>query len=270
MQVDKALAQAETRLHSEGVESARLDAELLLAHVLDVNRASILTWPARELTPKQLTRYRHLTGRRAAREPLAYIVGHREFFGLDLVVDPRVLIPRPETELLVEHALRLARHLAAPPQIADVGAGSGAIAVALAIHLPEASVSDRVHILEGDLLAPLPGPVELITANLPYVTTDEWEALPPEIRQYEPRGALDGGLDGLRFMDRLLATASRYLRPSGALLLEIGASQGRAVSALVRQHIPGCNLALYQDYAGLDRLVAIHPQRRPTGTGNPE
>jgi release factor glutamine methyltransferase len=279
MLVDEALVQAAIRLRSEGVESPRLDAELLLAHILDVNRAAILAWPERQLTPKQLTRYRDLVGRRAAREPLAYIVGHREFFGLDFAVDPRVLIPRPETELLVEQALRLARQLMPPPQIADVGAGSGGIAVALARHLPEASVyalddspgalavaaanahrhgvADRVRCLQGDLLDPLPGPVDLITANLPYVTTGEWESLSPEIRDYEPRDALDGGPDGLAHIRRLLMRANSYLRPGGAILLEIGASQGGAVSTLARQHFPKAGVQLHQDYAGLDRLLVV-------------
>lgn len=279
MRIDEAVTQAVTRLRNEGVESPRLDAELLLAHALSANRAAILTWPDRKLSPRQLTHYRDLVGRRAAREPLAYVVGHREFYGLDLVVNPRVLIPRPETELLVEHALTLARDLTTPPAIADVGAGSGAIAVALATNLPEATiyalddspgalavvaenihrhgVVGRVHCLQGDLLEPLPGRVDLITANLPYVTTGEWEGLPPEISGYEPRGALDGGPDGLALIRRLLATAGPYLRPGGAALVEIGASQGEAVSALARRHFPKAHIQLHQDYAGLDRLVVI-------------
>jgi len=279
----EALAQAAGQLRNEGVESPRLDAELLLAHVLGVNRAAILTWPDRPLTPKQLTRYRDLLARRAAREPLAYIVGHREFYDLDFIVDARALIPRPETELLVEHAVRSARRIApqagTPLQLADVGAGSGAIAVTLAVHLPEATiyalddsaealtltaenarrhgVTDRVHPLQGDMLSPLPLPVDLITANLPYVATAEWEQLLPEIRVYEPRAALDGGPDGLDLIRRLLAMAGSYLRPGGVLLLEIGASQGAAVAALARQQYPQARVQIHQDLAGLDRLVLI-------------
>ncbi len=279
MLIREALAQATAQLHNEAVESPHLDAELLLAYVLDVNRAALFTWPDRSLTPKELTRYRALVGRRAEREPLAYIVGHREFFGLDLRVNPHVLIPRPETELLVEHALRLARHLVAPQRIADVGAGSGAIAVALAVHLPQAliyaldnspealavtaenaayhGVDERIRCLPGDLLEPLPEPVDLIAANLPYVTTAEWEDLPPEIREYEPRAALDGGPDGLDSIRRLLATAPSCLRSRGAILLEIGASQGPTATAMARQSLPQARVELYQDYAGLDRLVVI-------------
>jgi release factor glutamine methyltransferase len=280
----EALGQAIRTLGNEGVESPRLDAELLLSHVLGASRATILAWPERRLTPRELTSYRHLVARRAEREPLAYILGQREFFGLDFAIDPRVLIPRPETELLVEHALRRARALAASPHIADVGAGSGAIAVALAVHLPGATVyaldgsagalevasvnahrhrvGDRLSCLQGDLLEPLRGPVDLITANLPYVTTAEWEDLPPEIRQYEPRSALDGGPDGLAFIRRLLATAGPYLRPDGAILLEIGASQGAAATALARDSFPQATVTLHQDYAGLDRLVAVDTNRQ--------
>jgi release factor glutamine methyltransferase len=277
VQIREALEQAVQMLRTEGVESPRLDAELLLAHVLRANRATILTWPDRGLTQKQLTAYRDLAARRAAREPLAYIVGHREFFGLDFAVDSRVLVPRPETEILVEQALLLAKEIRPRPKIADVGAGSGAISVSLAVHLPSAivyavdssaaalavvaenahrhGVADRVACLKGDLLKPLPEVVDVITANLPYVTTAEWEALPPEIRLYEPRAALDGGSDGLALISRLLGMACGYIRPGGSVLVEIGASQGAAVTALVRQTCPRAEVQVLQDYAGLDRLV---------------
>jgi len=287
MRLDDALVQAAAHLANQGVESPRLDAELLLAYVLGVNRAAILARPERRLTPKQLTHYRDLVARRGGREPLAYIVGHREFFGLDFMVDHRVLVPRPETELLVEHALDIANRMAAqlaaqsaaPLRIADVGAGSGAIAVSLAVHLPGATVyalddsadalevvaenarrhhvADRVHCLHSNLLSALPGPVDLITANLPYVTTGEWRELAPEIRNHEPRSALDGGRDGLVLIGRLLATAGPYLRPAGAILLEIGAGQGSAVTTLARECLPQARVQLVQDYAGLDRLVVV-------------
>jgi release factor glutamine methyltransferase len=279
MRFGSALGQAAVQLGNEGVESPRLDAELLLAHVLGVNRAAVLTRPDQQLTPKELTRYRDLVGRRAQREPLAYILGHREFFGLDFAVDERVLIPRPETELLVELALPIVRRLTPPQQIADVGTGSGAIAVTLAVHLAQATiyaledsagalevvgenarrhgVADRVRCLKSDLLASLPGPVHLITANLPYVTTSEWSELVPEIRDHEPRAALDGGPDGLALIRRLLASATPCLRPGGAVLVEIGASQGEEGIALAREHFPLGQVKLHQDYAGLDRVVVV-------------
>lgn len=294
MLVREVLVQAAAQLREQGVETPRLDADLLLAHVLGVNRAALFTWPERRLTPKELTLFRDLVARRAAREPLAYIVGHREFFGLDFSVNPHVLIPRPETELLVEHALRLARQFDTPPCIADVGAGSGAIVVALAVHLPQATlyalddssealaltaenarrhgVAGRIHCLHSDLLASLPVPVDLITANLPYVATGEWEGLAPEIRHFEPRSALDGGPDGLDLIRRLLATAAPHLQPGGAILLEIGASQGVAVTALARQCFPQADVQLYQDYAGLDRLLLVshHPERLGPADDAPE
>jgi release factor glutamine methyltransferase len=285
MRLDGALAQATTHLANQGVESPQLDAELLLAHALGVNRAAILARPEQRLTPKQLTRYRDLVARRGGREPLAYIVSLREFFGLDLMVDHRVLIPRPETELLVERALDFANRTAAPLHVADVGAGSGAIAVALAVHLPRATiyalddsagalevvadnarrhhVSTRVHCLHSDLLSALPGPVDLITANLPYVATGEWQELAPEIRDHEPRSALDGGPDGLALIGRLLATAGPWLRPAGTILVEIGAGQGVAATTLARDCIPQARVQLVQDYAGLDRLVIVE-----TGPGD--
>jgi release factor glutamine methyltransferase len=279
VEIRTALAQARQLLEGEGVDSPGLDAELLLARVLGANRAKVLAWPDRQLTPKQLTLYRNLVDRRAGREPLAYILGHREFFGLDLRVDHRVLIPRPETEVLVEQALRVARHGQSPLRIADVGAGSGAVAVALAVHLPEATVyaldtsagalevtaanarrhqvSNQVHCLQGHLLEPLPEPVHLIVGNLPYVTAEEWETLAPEIRAYEPRTALLGGADGLDLIRELLATASPHLEPGGAILLEIGANQGMAAMAAAQGQFPDAQVALHQDYAGLDRVVVV-------------
>ncbi|HFD39187.1 MAG TPA: peptide chain release factor N(5)-glutamine methyltransferase, partial [Anaerolineae bacterium] len=184
------LDRAATRLRDHGVESPRFDAELLLAHLLGTNRAAILAHPDRSLSPELDARFRNLVARRADREPLAYLLGHREFYGLDFLVDPRVLIPRPETEHLVEEALRLASRLPPSLRIADVGTGSGAIAVALAVHLPQAlvyaldasaealavaaanaqrhGVAGRIRCLAGDLLTPLPEAVDLIVANLPY------------------------------------------------------------------------------------------------------
>jgi release factor glutamine methyltransferase len=279
MQVKAALDQAASQLREQGVESPRLDAELLLAHVLDVNRAALFTWPERRLTPKELTGFRDLVGRRAAREPLAYIVGHREFYGLDFCVDSRALVPRPETEMLVEHVLRLAQKMDRVIQIADVGSGSGAIVISIAVRLPRATlyalddsegalaltaenarrhgVADRVHCVQGDLLEPLPVRVDVITANLPYVSTEDWHQLPAEIRDYEPRAALDGGADGLDLIRRMLAAAPGHLQPGGVVLLEIGAGQARSVTKLARAHFPSAEVEVFPDYAGLDRLVVI-------------
>jgi len=276
-------------LEQHGCDSPRLDAELLLAHALGLSRARLLAQFDRALSPAELARYRQLIERRRAHEPVAYIVGHQEFYGLDFYVDRRVLIPRPETELLVEKAIELAGKVgdsgygigvsSYPITLADVGTGSGAIAVSLAVHLPQATiyaldssaealevaarnvrhhrVERRVHLLRGDLLSPLPEPVDIVVANLPYVSEVELAELPPEIRCYEPLSALDGGPDGLRHIRRLLAQAREYFRPHGAVLLEIGATQGEAVAELARRHFPTAEIEIARDYGGLDRVVIV-------------
>ncbi len=243
------LNEATEQLSVAGVDEPRLDAELLLCHRLGLTRATLLAHPDRLLSPMETRALAALLARRAGREPLPYILGTREFFGLRLAVDSRVLIPRPETELLVERALWLASRISSsgPLRIADVGTGSGCIAVALAVHLPHAliyatdvsadamhGVASRIRFLWGDLLSPVPQSVHLIVANLPYIAAQEWEMLPPEVGRFEPRCALDGGPDGLDLVRRLLMQAPAYLLPGGALLLEIGARQGEAVMNLAR------------------------------------
>ncbi len=278
--VGAALRWATARLHAAGVDSPRLDAEILLAHVLTVERAHILAHPERRLRVAESTRYRQLVVRRARREPVAYLVGHQEFYGLDFCVSSAVLIPRPETELLVETAIALGHVSNTQPWIvADVGTGSGAIAVSLAVNVPHVrvyatdvsaealavaekncrrhGVSGRVTLLRGHLLTPLPEPVDCIVANLPYVSRAEWESLPTGITAYEPRLALDGGPDGLEYIGELLASAGPYLRPGGAILLEIGAAQGLAVTTLAEEHFPQARVDLLRDYAGLARVVRV-------------
>jgi len=274
----EALQWGERALAQSALDSPRLDAEVLLAHALGTTRAQLHAHPQRELSSAELASYRQLVERRAQREPVAYIVGHKEFYGLDLFVDNRVLIPRPETELLVERSIGIARAQGLF-LIADVGTGSGAIAVSLALHLPQAlvyatdaspgalevaacncrchGVEGRVRLLQGHLLEPLLEPIDLIVANLPYVSQAELAQLPPEIGRYEPREALSGGPDGLDHIRRLLAQAGRYLRLPGVILLEIGATQGKAVTALARCHFPAAKVEIAKDYAGLDRVVMV-------------
>lgn len=264
-----------TRILAAASPSARLDAEVLLAHTLGWSRARLLAEGAAPLAPEHGRRFAALVARRAALEPVAYLVGAREFYGLPLEVTPDVLVPRPETELLVEAALERARGRAGL-RIADIGTGSGAIAVALAAHLPAAridavdlspaalavaarnaarhGVAARVRLLQGDLLAPLEQPVDLLVSNPPYTLLAE---IDEGVRRHEPHLALDGGPDGLALYRRLLAQAPPLLRPGGALLLEIGAAQGPAVSALARQHFPAAQVRVAQDLAGLDRIVTI-------------
>ena len=279
-EVDSTLRWATARLRTAGVDSPRLDAEILLAHVLTVDRAHVLAHPERSLRATESARYRQLVVRRARHEPVPYLVGHQEFYGLDFRVGPAVLIPRPETELLVEAAIALGCASETRPWIvADVGTGSGAIAISLAVNVPHArvyatdvsaealavaeenrhrhGVGERVTLLRGHLLTPLPEPVDCIVANLPYVSRAEWESLPIGIAAYEPRLALDGGPDGLERIDELLASAGPHLRPGGAILLEIGAAQGPAVIRLAEEHFPQARVDLLRDYAGLARVVRV-------------
>jgi release factor glutamine methyltransferase len=284
--VAQALQQATAALREAGIETPRLDAEVLLAHALGVDRARLLAQLHEPLAADVQRAFAQLIARRLRHEPVAYLVGHKEFYGLDFLVDRRVLIPRPETELLVERAIALGRELLGAHRpsltIADVGTGCGCIAVVLAVHLPRAQVfaterspqalevarenvgrhgvEDRVHLLCGDLLAPIPPEVhlDLIVANLPYVSWSELEALPRSIREYEPlEAALDGGEDGLVLIRRLLEGAPQRLRPGGAVLLEIGATQGPRVAEIARRRFPEAEIRVLPDLAGRDRVVEI-------------
>lgn len=280
--IRSALADAVRRLREAKVEDERLVAELLLGHVLRLDRGRLLALPDRPLTGDERERLERLLRRAVDHEPVAYILGRREFFGLDFLVDPRVLIPRPETELLVEEALAWIKAYHGRqgewPVVADIGTGSGAIAVSLAASLPEVKVFavdasadalvvaeenarrhrvlERVALLRGDLLAPLPQPVDLVVANLPYISDEEMLNLPPNIARYEPRAALAGGSDGLDWYRALVAQAPAKLRPGGALLLEIGASQGESAPALAAA-LPGAKVTVLPDLAGLPRVLRI-------------
>ncbi|MHB1006635.1 MAG: peptide chain release factor N(5)-glutamine methyltransferase [Chloroflexota bacterium] len=280
-------------LAAADIPEARLTAELLLCHLLVVDRAHLYAHPERPLSPAQAKRWQALLGRALRHEPLAYIVHRREFYGLDFYVDRRVLIPRPETELLVEAALSWAGEFAVargrPPLVADIGTGSGAIVVSLAVHLPSAhfyavdvspgalrvaernarghDVRGRIAFLAGDLLWPLPEPVDLVCANLPYVTAAEMAGLPAHIADHEPTLALAGGKDGLDLYRRLLAQVSDRILPGGALLLEIGYTQGEAARSLAQLALPGAGLEVVADLAGLPRLLKVRLPGPPPGEG---
>ena len=286
------MADATAKLRTAGVNSPKLVAQVLLAHTLGVPRANIMAYsPQQPLQSHQLATFRERVTRCVSGEPVAYIVGHVEFYGLDFLTDRRALIPRPETEHLVELALKkpqisnpLEREIS-KSQIVEVGTGSGCVVVSLAVKLPEVrliatdissdalalahenakrhKVSSRIQFLRGDLLAPVTVRVDGVIANLPYVTTAEWQNLPRHIREHEPRIALDGGQDGLDLVRRLFAQASQRVKPDGWLLLEIGATQGQAVSALARQAFPLAAVNLHRDYAGLTRVVEIQLRAVP-------
>ncbi|HLX58265.1 MAG TPA: peptide chain release factor N(5)-glutamine methyltransferase [Ktedonobacteraceae bacterium] len=268
---------------AQGIE--RLDAQLLLSHVLDVERSALYAFPERELTPTQEQHYRTLIERRVQGEPVAYLVGHKEFYGLDFTVDRRVLIPRPETELLVETALQVCRdkiESGNAPIVADIGTGSGAIPIALAVNesrLPYLYATDisnealavaalncqrhhveqRVRLLHGDLLAPLPESVDVLIANLPYVGTNETELLSGDVIDYEPHLALFSGSDGLDLIERFFTDLARSstLKVGAVALLEIGYRQRERLSHLVYTLWPQAKLSFYRDYANWDRVLQV-------------
>jgi release factor glutamine methyltransferase len=265
-----------TTAHFErhGLASARLDAELLAARAFGMSRIELYAHFDRPLVAAELASYRDLVSRRLAGEPVAYLLGHKEFWSLDLLVDPRVLIPRPDSETLVEEALD---RVAGPDaRIADVGTGSGALALALAKARPEAQVfatdispdalavaranAERlglaVTFLQGDLVVPLlpAGRFDLIVANLPYIPSADIDGLAADVRS-EPRLALDGGADGLTLVRRLVAEAPGVLQPGGCLALEVGAGQAGAVAELLRGSGLG-GVRSRRDLAGIERAVS--------------
>jgi len=257
--------------------SVSLDAQLLLAEVLGVGRAHVIAHPEKVLNPQQASQFEGWVSRRAAGEPIAYILGRRAWYDREFKVSSAVLIPRPETELLLEMALDFVRERSSAVCV-DVGTGSGALAVTLAALMPSARVHavdispDALNIAQenariqhvdvefhqGDLLEPLiatGAKLDLVMANLPYIATDEMHGL--AVSQHEPHLALDGGADGLDLIRRLLAQVPQTCTSDALILLEIGADQGQAVVDLAKQQLSADAIELVQDYAGLDRIVRI-------------
>ena len=272
----------EATLHLSAVsDTPRGEAEVLLTHVVGSSRETLLAHPERLLTRTEATQYGDLIRERAAGQPLPHLIGAVEFYGVDLMVTPEVLIPRPETEVLVDLALERCSTRMAPSTIVDVGTGCGCIAIALALHLPEAviyaidisppalavarrnaeelGVDNAIRFIVGDLLERRPGPVDLIVSNPPYVSADEWAALPGSIRYHEPRLALNGGPDGLDVIRRLVSQSQGLLKPRGALLIEIGAHQGQAAREIAGTFFPqdGVAIRVHPDLAGRDRVLEV-------------
>ena len=279
MPAHQAVAQAAERLAARGIADARLEAEVLARHALGYDRATYFASLREPPDAARQARIERLVGRRAQGEPLAYITGHREFYGLDFIVNPAVLIPRQETELLVDKALEWAAgqgHDA--PLIADVGTGSGAIAVALACRLPRArvcaidasaaalavadrnrrrhGVAERVALLQGDLLTAVKPGVDAIVSNPPYIASALLSGLPREVRR-EPALALDGGQDGLRLTRRLIAQAARRLNRGGLLLVEIAPEQAGLALGLAQAAFPGAAAWVAEDGMGRARCVGV-------------
>jgi release factor glutamine methyltransferase len=275
----QALLSARERLRLSGSDEPEIEAEVLLRHTLNVDRATFLRLLQEPISDAEAQTYERVLYRRFQGEPTAYITGTREFYGLDFEVTPAVLIPRPETEMLVEAVIADAGARDGEVRIADIGTGSGAVAACVAKALPAASITatdisaealavarrnarrhaveDRIRFAEGDLLAPLTAPVEIIAANLPYVTEADWRELPREIREHEPRIALTGGEDGLELIRRLLHSAPGYLAARGNIYLEFGIGEDAAIQAIARELFPRARIETRDDFAGIPRLLAV-------------
>ncbi len=289
------LKQASATLRANDIANDLLDAQTLLAHALGVDRTHLIVNYNQPLTDEQQANYQSLIARRAVGEPLQYIVGQQEFFGLPFRVTPAVLIPRPETELLVEETIRLAQALSHAPIIVDVGTGSGCIAIALARELEDAriyatdisadalavarhnatlnGVAERIEFIHCDLLAGLPAGLQVglradfIVSNPPYIAAHEMASLQREVREWEPHSALTDNADGLSFYRRLFAEAPQHLKAEGYLLCELGYQQAEVVTAMLSA--AWSKHYLLNDLQGIPRtLVAqnhagLRPNARP-------
>lgn len=287
----EALQQGTAYLRRCHIDSARLDAEVLLTFILETDRTALYRDRDRLLTPDEHQRFVGLIARRGGHEPLAYLTRRREFWSLPLTVRPGVLIPRPETEWVVETALRYARPVIQQRgrcRIIDVGTGSGNIAIAMAASLTDVvvtavdisgealsiaqanahtcHVAERITFLRGDLLSPFnPRRVrfDLLLSNPPYIAADELSSLPNTVRCYEPHLALNGGDDGLAFYRRLIAEGPHYLADAGVAIVEVGYQQAGEVAQLYTQSLQWDVLEVVKDYSGIERVVVA--QRRQRG-----
>ena len=274
--IGRILKWTEQFFKEKGIESPRLDAEVLLSHILGRERIYLYVHFDEPLEPAELARYRDAINQRVQRVPVAYIIGEKEFMGLTFKVTEDTLVPRPDTEILVQAAVERLRARGEAPRFADIGTGSGAICLSVLHFLPKAQadtvdispaaraiaeenaaaleVADRVTFHTGDLLAPLAGQCyDAILSNPPYIPDGDIAALAPEVRLKEPRTALAGGKDGLDFYRRLTADAPAHLKDGGFLAVEIGIHQAAPVAALA---VPAFSRTeILKDYAGIERVV---------------
>ena len=276
MTLRQALKKAEHTLSAADIDDALLESEILLMHVLKIDRVKLYTDIDNEMTSQQYEEYFALVQRRLNSEPSAYITGNREFYGLDFFVNPDVLIPRPETELLVEKTIDIANKRSYRT-VVDAGTGSGVVAICLALNLPDAviyatdisalalevasincrkhNVEDRVTLLWGNLLEPLPEPVDIIVGNLPYVTDTDIQ----QVNTYgqEPDLALHGGTDGLEYIIAIVGQSVSKLLRGGSILLEVGQGQSQAAARQLKGIYPYGEVAIFRDLAGIERVVSL-------------
>ena len=285
MTVGEILAATEQLFRACGIQTPRLDAEVLLAHVLSVKRIDLYVDYCRPLDSDEVDLYRRLVGRRLRNVPVAYLVGYKEFMGLRFSVNENVLIPRPETEHLVE---AVSGHLKtrgldrSSCAVLDMCTGSGAVAISLAVAFDQATivavdispaalrtaqansaahgVDDRVHFVRSDMYGRLPvdklgGRFNVVVSNPPYLSEEELRSVHPDVARSEPLAALDGGKDGLRFHRILARHSHRYLQPGGLLAVEIGASQGEQVVSLLQETGMYEDISVSRDFSGLDRVI---------------
>ena len=274
--IGRILKWTEQYLKEKGIESPRLDAEVLLSHILGRERIYLYVHFDEPLEPAELARYREAIKQRVQRVPIAYIIGEKEFMGLTFKVTEDTLVPRPDTEILVQAAIERLRARGDAPRFADIGTGTGAICLSVLHFLPKAQadtvdispaaraiaeenaaaleVADRVTFHTGDLLAPLAGQCyDAILSNPPYIPDGDIAALAPEVRLKEPHTALAGGKDGLDFYRRLMANAPALLKDGGFLAVEVGIHQAAPVAALA---VPSFSRTeILKDYAGIERVV---------------
>ncbi len=277
-----ALQRAARDLNASGSPSPRLDAEVLLMHLLGIDRLQLLLRPEMELTGEEDAGFSRWIERRSLGEPVAYILGEKEFWSLRFEVGREVLIPRPETECLIEEVLRFYRPPGKDLRVVDIGTGSGAIGVVLARELPAArvaatdispgalavarrnasahGVSARMDFVQGDLFASFSGDFDIVCSNPPYIREEEYDLLPEGIRKFEPPEALMAGPDGVAFHRTIIREGAHRLRAGGRVFLEIGEGQREAVEALFEETGDYDDISFRKDYGGIDRVVSARKQ----------
>ena len=266
---------------ANGIEEARLDAEVLLAHILRMRRLYLYVHLELNLVEEDINDYKALLQRRVARVPVAQLVGNKEFMGLNFNITPDVLIPRPETEILVQMSIEILGPIKEPIDIADIGTGSGAIAVSMLNYLDNAtvdavdisqaaldvaksnaekfSVDNRINLFHGNLLEPLHGKkYDAILSNPPYIPTAVIDELQPEVSKYEPRLALDGGADGLKYYRQIIDDAVALLKPDGFLALEVGVNQAEPVRQMLESSGNFDPINMIWDLIGIERIILAY------------